>query len=90
MIRAKLLIKGRVQGVGFRSSTSRIANRLNLKGWVRNLRDGSVEAVVEGDEEAINKLIRWCKTGPMLAKVQEVKVEKTHATGEFPYFFVRR
>jgi acylphosphatase len=90
LIRVKLQIKGRVQGVGFRSSTSRIANRLNLKGWVRNLRDGSVEAVVEGDEEAINKLIRWCKTGPMLAQVQEVKVEKTDATGEFPYFFVRR
>jgi acylphosphatase len=59
-------------------------------GWIKNLPDGSVEAIVEGDEDAINDLIMWCYRGPTLAHVREIKVEKTDATGEFPYFFVRK
>jgi acylphosphatase len=88
LIRAHLIIKGRVQGVGYRATTSRRASQLNVKGWVKNLPDGSVEAILEGDETAVNKLIKWCSRGPTKARVRDVQVEKMRATGEFPYFFV--
>jgi acylphosphatase len=68
----------------------RRANQLNLKGWIRNLPNGSVEAIIEGDEKSVDNLIRWGYRGPTMARVLEIKVEKTEATGEFPYFFVRR
>jgi len=90
MIRAHILIKGRVQGVGFRANTRRKAYQLGIKGWVRNLRDGRVEAVAEGKKEAINELIRWCHRGPSMARVTDVKVEKTEATGEFRDFTAKR
>jgi acylphosphatase len=90
MIRAHIIITGHVQGVGFRSSTVRRANQLNLKGWIRNLPNGSVEAIIEGDEETVDNLIRWCNRGPTMARVHEIKVNKTKGTNEFPYFFVRR
>jgi acylphosphatase len=90
MIRARILISGRVQGVGFRANTRRKAYQLGIKGWVRNLRDGRVEAVAEGKKETIDELIRWCNHGPSMARVTEVKVEKTEATGEFRDFTAKR
>ncbi|MFP3950714.1 MAG: acylphosphatase [Candidatus Bathyarchaeia archaeon] len=90
MIRAHLLIYGRVQGVGFRSSTRRRANQLGLKGWVRNLSNGSVEVVAEGEENAVEKLITWCNRGPSLANVRRVEVERSEAKGEFSRFRVKR
>jgi len=90
MIRAHIHIYGRVQGVGFRSSTRRKANQLGLKGWVRNLSDGSVEAVVEGEEERVEQLINWCHRGPSLANVRRVEVDKGEAKGEFTRFRVKR
>lgn len=90
MIRAHLLIEGRVHGVGFRAYTRRMANKLNLQGWVRNLRNGDVEAVVEGPEADIQKLIVWCHRGPTSAHVSKVKVEKGPATGEFEGFTTKR
>ncbi len=86
MIRAHLLIEGRVQGVGYRANTRRMANKLNLRGWVRNLRNGDVEVIVEGPEIEVQKLITWCHRGPTSAFVSNVKIEKSPATGEFDGF----
>ena len=90
MIRAHLLVQGRVQGVGFRANTRRRANRLNLRGWVRNLRNGDVEILVEGPEVEVDRLIVWCHRGPTSAYVSKVNVEKTEATNKFDGFAVKR
>jgi acylphosphatase len=89
MIRAHITVEGKVQGVGFRANTNRMANQLGLKGWVRNLRDGGVEIVAEGDPEIIERLIQWCHRGPTSAFVSKVSVEKTDATGEFRGFSIK-
>ena len=72
--RAHLLIDGRVQGVGFRYSTSIEADSLGLNGWVRNLPDGRVEVVAEGPEVAVERLVEWCRQGPRHAWVRDVDV----------------
>jgi acylphosphatase len=70
-----LRITGIVQGVGYRYSTVREALRLGLSGWVRNRRDGSVEANISGEAEAVAKMIAWCRQGPTGASVDHVAVE---------------
>jgi acylphosphatase len=75
IIRAHLYISGRVQGVFFRYETKHLAEKLAVAGWIRNLPDGRVEVVFEGDEENVQKLIRFCHRGPQYAKVEEVEVE---------------
>lgn len=85
-IRVHLLISGIVQGVNFRYYTRETAKRLNLTGWVRNLPDGRVEAVAEGDESAIEKFIEWCKHGPSSARVDNVEIKRERYTGEFKEF----
>lgn len=72
-----LLIRGRVQGVGFRWSLWQEAQRLHLNGWVRNLRDGRVEALIVGPQFAVAALIEWARCGPETARVDEVLVEET-------------
>jgi len=77
-----LRIHGRVQGVGFRYLLAREAERLGVKGWVRNRRDGSVEAVADGAPEQVDALIAWARIGPPAAKVERVDVsEQTEGTG---------
>jgi len=71
-----LLISGRVQGVGFRYSMSEEAERLGATGWVRNRRDGTVEAVVDGAPEALDALISWARRGPPSARVTGVQVSE--------------
>jgi acylphosphatase len=90
MIRAHLKIYGRVQGVGFRSNTRRQARRLGIKGWVKNLQDGSVEVVAQGLGENIDELISWCHRGPPTANVSKVEVEKTEVEEEFQDFKIIR
>ncbi len=90
MIRAHLLIQGRVQGVGYRANTRRMANKLNLKGWVRNLRNGDVELLIEGPEVEVDRLIVWCHRGPTSAYVSKVRVEKSNVTREFDSFVMKR
>ena len=75
-----LLIQGRVQGVWFRESTRREAERLGVTGWVRNTPDGAVEAVVQGPAEAVDALVEWARSGPPMARVDGIEIEasETH------------
>jgi acylphosphatase len=75
----RLTIEGRVQGVGYRASFADEAIALDLQGWVRNRRDGSVEACVEGDASAIEAIILWARRGPPSAKVANVAIEAVDA-----------
>ena len=75
----RLIIEGRVQGVGYRASLAEEAIALGLHGWVRNRRDGSVEACVDGEVTAIEAIIRWAKHGPPAAQVSNVTIEDVGA-----------
>jgi acylphosphatase len=86
MLRAHVLISGRVQGVSFRWYTQRKAQGLGLTGWVRNLWDRRVEAVFEGDAEAVRQAVAWCHTGEPPARVSNVEVSYDLPTGEFNSF----
>lgn len=74
MIRRHVIVHGRVQGVFFRDTARRMAQSRGVAGWVRNAPDGTVEAVFEGDEEAVESMIRWCHEGPRGAVVGRVEV----------------
>ena len=84
--RAHILVTGHVQGVFFRKSVMDLARTLHLTGWVRNLRDGNVEVVVEGEKTQLEELIEFCHEGPLGAKVREVAVEWSNFRGEFRGF----
>jgi acylphosphatase len=71
----RLIIEGRVQGVGYRAAFAKKAAALGLGGWVRNRRDGSVEAGVDGDAQAVDALVGWARRGPPAAFVSNVVVE---------------
>ena len=86
--RASVIVEGRVQGVFFRHHTQGMAFRLGVKGWVRNRRDGSVEAVFEGDRDRVDQIIQWCHRGPSEASVKNVSVTWENYTGEFDDFSV--
>jgi acylphosphatase len=78
-----------VQGVFFRAATRRAAADLKLTGWVRNMDDGRVEAVFEGEDSAIDKMIAWCKIGPPSARVEDVAVAEEHYSGGFHDFSIK-
>jgi len=88
-VRTHVLVSGRVQGVFFRSETESEARSRNVKGWIRNLRNGGVEAVFEGEKEDVEELIRFCHHGPAGARVTNVKVIGEEYTGEFRDFKTR-
>lgn len=87
--RAHLIISGRVHGVFFRMETRRTAERLGVTGWVRNLPDGTVEAVFEGAADAVQKAVQWCRTGPRMAEVIDVRISWGQRSGEFDRFSIR-
>lgn len=87
--RAHILVEGKVQGVFFRVTAKQVANSLGVKGWVKNRWDGKVELVVEGEEDAINRMIKWCHKGPPGAFVIRVEVEYEPFKGEFQNFTIR-
>lgn len=89
MRRAHILISGIVQGVAFRYYAQRIAQHLNLRGWVRNCWDGRVEILVEGEEEKIKELVEWCHQGPPSAVVEGVVIEWQEYKGEYKDFSIR-
>jgi acylphosphatase len=86
--RMHLTISGRVQGVFFRASTKETARALDLRGWVKNLADGRVEAVFEGDEEALLRMLDWCRRGPPGAEPTDIEPEWLEGRGEFRDFRV--
>lgn len=82
MIRTvRIIIAGRVQGVGYRAWTAATARKLRLNGWVRNLTDSTVEAVFSGNEETVEQMLEACKKGPLLANVKNIQ---QHAFKEVP------
>jgi acylphosphatase len=89
VLQAHVLISGVVQGVGYRFTTERVAQQLSLKGWVRNLPDGRVEAVFEGTQEQIDQMLTWCHQGSAGARVTEVRVNYQEPEGH-QSFDIRR
>jgi len=85
----KLRISGRVQGVCFRHYTREAALSQGIKGWVRNCPDGSVEAVLQGDESAVGDVIRWCHDGPSAARVDKVEVTVPSEVENYADFSIR-
>jgi acylphosphatase len=81
-VRAHVHVRGRVQGVFFRAETRERARSLGIGGWVTNAPDGSVEAVLEGDRERVDSLVRWLGRGPSLAEVDDVEVAWEEPQGE--------
>lgn len=88
-VRCHILISGRVQGVGYRFFVLDEAEQLGLRGWVRNLPDGRVEAEVEGTEEIVDELVKRLKVGPRLSHVTNVIVEPTDGTVPYIDFRIR-
>lgn len=79
-----LVIRGRVQGVWYRESMRQQAERLGVTGWVRNRRDGSVEAMLQGEEAAVESLIAWAWQGPPAAEVSDITIGE--GEGEYSFF----
>lgn len=87
--RAHLIISGRVQGVFYRAFVEETALSLGLKGWVRNMPDGRVEAVFEGEKDNIQKAISICYKGPPVSKVSDISVKWEEFQAEFSRFSIR-
>jgi acylphosphatase len=87
-VRARVIVEGRVQGVFFRRHTEQMAVRLGLRGWVKNRRDGAVEAVFEGEKEKVGRMIQWCHRGPSEARVKSVQISWEDYKGEFENFSI--
>ena len=81
VIRRRVKVYGRVQGVFFRDSTRERANSDGVSGWARNMRDGSVEAVLEGEPEAVQRVVRFLHTGPSQANVDRIDVDDEEPEG---------
>lgn len=88
-IRAHVVFEGRVQGVFFRANAKKCADALGVTGWVRNLYDGRVEALFEGEEEKVNQAIEWCASKQPYAKVDDKRVELSGSKEEFEDFSIR-
>jgi len=86
MKRIHIFVEGKVQGVFFRHHTMQTASAYNIKGWVKNLRDGRVEMVCEGSEEDIERMIEWCRQGPPGSHVRKIDTAREEYGGEFESF----
>lgn len=88
-VRVNIFVSGMVQRVFFRAKTQAKAREFGLTGWVRNLADGRVEILVEGEKEKVEKLVNWAKRGPLMARVDGFGVEWQEYKGEFEDFEIR-
>ena len=82
------MVQGRVQGVYFRLATQEEAQKRHVTGWVRNCRDGQVEAVFEGERDAVEQMVAFCRVGPPVARVERLDTVREDYTGEFQVFSV--
>jgi acylphosphatase len=89
MVRAHVYVSGRVQGVFFRDETQDEAVRQGVTGWVRNLPDGRVEAIFEGEKDKVDRLVEFCRLGPHRGRVTRVEASLEDYRGEFRDFQVR-
>jgi len=87
-IRVRVFVTGKVQGVFFRQAMKVMAKKHKVTGWVRNLKDGRVEAVLEGEDLKVSTMIEWCHAGPANARVEDVEIRNEEYTGEFSKFDV--
>ncbi len=87
--RVHVIIYGIVQGVGYRYSTYRKALQLGITGWVKNRRDGSVEAVFEGHKDKLEEMLSWCWLGPSGAHVSDIKIEWEEGEPNYDTFEIR-
>ena len=85
-IRAHIIVKGKVQGVYFRQNAQRVCNEFGVTGWVLNVGDGSVEAILEGDKNSVENAIGWFKVGPPNANVEKIELSYDRYSGEFKDF----
>jgi acylphosphatase len=85
MVTRQIRVRGRVQGVGYRDALRAEAQRLGVRGWVRNRADGSVEALLQGSAHAVESLVAWARRGPAHARVGELSVEEPAAQFDRPY-----
>jgi len=86
--RIRIFVSGKVQGVFFRQALKVMAKKNDVFGWVKNLQDGRVEAVLEGDEEKVSRLVEWAHGGPANARVEDVEIRNEKFNGEFSKFDV--
>ena len=86
--RVHLMVSGKVQGVFFRQALKVIAKKNNVLGWVRNLTDERVEAILEGDSKSVNSVIDWAKTGPANSRVDNIEISNEEFKNEFSTFEV--
>ena len=84
--RIEIIVRGRVQGVYYRATAEREARQHGLTGWVKNRKDGSVEMVVEGEEDAVKDFLAWAQIGPSTARVDKIETRWRSYTGEFTDF----
>ena len=89
MQRVHIIVKGIVQGVFFRENTKNIAKKLGLKGYAKNLSDGTVEVIAEGNKKELEELIEFCKVGPSSARVDDINIEFDNPKNEFKEFQVK-
>lgn len=87
--RAHIFVSGRVQGVFYREKTRKTAEKLGVTGWVRNLADGRVEAIFEGDRSSVEKMVDWARKGPIWAKIEALDVIREDHQGEFKGFEIK-
>ncbi len=88
-VRKHIYISGRVQGVGFRANARQKAQAYGIKGWIKNLFDGRVEAVVEGEQDSVQKMVNYLKRGPSFANVTDVEINDEPPTGNFNTFSIK-
>lgn len=85
----KIIASGLVQGVNFRYYTSKMARELGIVGWVKNLDGGNLEIIAQGERENLEKLIKWCQTGPQFAQVKDINIQWQKPDKEFKDFEIR-
>lgn len=88
MQRVHLFIKGKVQGVFFRQAMKVTAKKNRVSGWVKNLKDGRVEAIIEGEDLGVSNMVEWCHAGPANARVEDVEIRNEKYKEEFAKFEV--